>query len=238
MPNSDALAEKWLTFGLAFVGGYGDAAGLVLAKTFTGHVTGNLVLVAISLVSRDERATLAHFVAIGTFLFGVFLSILVAHLLHEWPSWSYLPAIMSIEVILIGVSSWAMSMRAAIGVGIFIVCVSLALGLQNGALRRTGGISVHTTYLTGMITRLITTEADKIGSLATAPPPPGPDPTIVVLGGIWASFALGAATGAATAFQFRDRGILGVAFILLALIVRCLALRRKGDAAASNKNLQ
>ena len=40
-------ADTWLSFVLAFVGGYGDAASFVLAKTFTGHVTGNLVLAAI-----------------------------------------------------------------------------------------------------------------------------------------------------------------------------------------------
>ncbi len=34
----------WLSFGLAFVGGYGDAASYIIADTFTGHVTGNLVL--------------------------------------------------------------------------------------------------------------------------------------------------------------------------------------------------
>jgi uncharacterized membrane protein YoaK (UPF0700 family) len=31
--------DTWLSLGLTFVGGYGDAAGFVLAKTFTGHVT-------------------------------------------------------------------------------------------------------------------------------------------------------------------------------------------------------
>jgi uncharacterized membrane protein YoaK (UPF0700 family) len=39
--------DEQLSLGLAFVGGYGDAAGFILAKTFTGHVTGSLVLAAI-----------------------------------------------------------------------------------------------------------------------------------------------------------------------------------------------
>ncbi len=34
--------NSWLSFGLAFVGGYCDAAGYVLARTFTGHITGTL----------------------------------------------------------------------------------------------------------------------------------------------------------------------------------------------------
>jgi hypothetical protein len=64
-----------------------------------------------------------------------------------------------IEVILIVAASLALSSGLAHGVGIFVIFLSLALGLQNGAFRRVGGISVHTTYLTGMITSLISTEA-------------------------------------------------------------------------------
>ena len=37
--------DRWLSF----VGGFGDAAGFVLSKTFTGHVTGSLVLGAIAM---------------------------------------------------------------------------------------------------------------------------------------------------------------------------------------------
>jgi len=47
-------------------------------------------------------------------------------------------------------------------------------GLQNGAFRRVGGISVHTTYLTGMITSLIASEAEKYAS--EPPPVKAPDP--------------------------------------------------------------
>jgi uncharacterized membrane protein YoaK (UPF0700 family) len=65
------------------------------------------------------------------------------------------PTIMGIEVILIVASSFAMSSDVAHGVQIFVISVSLALGLQNGAFRRVGGISVHTTYLTGMALRVV-----------------------------------------------------------------------------------
>ena len=62
--------DMWLSLGLAFVGGYGDAASFVLAKTFTGHVTGNLVLAAIAVAAHDWRAMLGHLSAIVTFLIG------------------------------------------------------------------------------------------------------------------------------------------------------------------------
>jgi uncharacterized membrane protein YoaK (UPF0700 family) len=54
MSTSDRPADAWLSFGLAFIGGYGDAASFVLAKTFTGHVTGNLVLGAIGNTAPHE----------------------------------------------------------------------------------------------------------------------------------------------------------------------------------------
>jgi uncharacterized membrane protein YoaK (UPF0700 family) len=107
------------SFGLAFFGGFGDAASFVLAKTFTGHVTGNLVLTAI-VVAAD----MAH------------------------------------------------------GVEIFVIFVSLALGLQNGAFRRAGGISVHTTHLTGMLTSLISTETERYASETVPPTVRAPDPKI------------------------------------------------------------
>ncbi len=47
MLSTNRQTDTWVSFGLAFVGGYGDAASFVLAKTFTGHLTGNLVLAAI-----------------------------------------------------------------------------------------------------------------------------------------------------------------------------------------------
>jgi uncharacterized membrane protein YoaK (UPF0700 family) len=59
--------DTWLSFGLAFVGGYGDAASFILAKTFTGHVSGNVVLGAIAIAARDWRATLGSLSAIVAF---------------------------------------------------------------------------------------------------------------------------------------------------------------------------
>ena len=54
MLSNISHTDACLSLGLAFVGGYGDAASFVLAKTFTGHVTGNLVPVAGGQLA-DER---------------------------------------------------------------------------------------------------------------------------------------------------------------------------------------
>jgi uncharacterized membrane protein YoaK (UPF0700 family) len=210
----------WLSFGLAFVGGYGDAASFVLAKTFTGHVTGNLVLGAIAVATHDWRAMLGPLAAIVTFLIGVLLSTLLARPLKAWPSWPLLPTIMGIEVILIVGASVAVASAVAHGVAVFVIFVSLALGLQNGAFRRAGGISVHTTYLTGMITRLLSKEAEKYASEVAPAPVTHPDPQIGLLSGIWIAFVLGAGSGAAMVLHFKALGMLGAALVLLWLILQ------------------
>src|ERR1700693_2648619 len=47
---------------------------------------------------------------------------------------------------------------------LFIVCMCLALGIQNGALEKTNGISVHSTYMTGMVTTLMQKSFDTLSS--------------------------------------------------------------------------
>ena len=220
MLSNISHTDACLSLGLAFVGGYGDAASFALAKTFTGHVTGNLVLAAIAVAANDWRATLGPFSAIVTFFIGIFLSVLIVRPLKAWSSWPLLPTIKGIEVILIVAASLALSSGLAHGVGIFVIFLSLALGLQNGAFRRVGGISVHTTYLTGMITSLILTEAEQYASEEVPHDVRAHDPKIQLPCGIWIAFALGAGTGAAMVFHFGALEMLGAALLLIAVALR------------------
>jgi uncharacterized membrane protein YoaK (UPF0700 family) len=212
--------DAWLSFGLAFVGGYGDAASLVLAKTFTGHVTGNLVLGAIAVAASDWRAMLGHLSAIVTFLIGVLLSTLITRPLKAWPAWPLLPTVMGIEVILIVAASLTLASHLIDGAELFVIFVSLALGMQNGAFRHAGGIGVHTTYITGMITSLIATQAEKHTSAVVSPPVGVLDPEMDLLFGIWIAFVVGAGIGAAMVLHFRALGMLGAPLVLVLLILQ------------------
>jgi uncharacterized membrane protein YoaK (UPF0700 family) len=226
--------DAWLSFGFAFVGGYGDAAGFLLAKTFTGHITGSLVLGAIPVAAHDWRGALAHFSATACFLIGIPLSVLITRLLAARQGWPLLTITMGIEVMLIVVAYSALASHAAQSVEMLVICLSFALGLQNGAFRRTGGISVHTTYLTGLITSMVATEAEKYGSAATPRVTDALEPKSRVIRGIWAAFFAGATMGAVAVFQLRELGILGAAFILLAMMVwNSLAASREQQAAAA-----
>lgn len=209
--------DRWLSFSFAFIGGYGDAAGFVLAKTFTGHITGSMVLAAISVVARDWRTLLPHLTAIIGFLSGVLFSVFFARLV-AWPPWPVLRAIITIEVVLIIAGHFFLTFPSVGRLEVFVACLSLALGLQNGAFRRVGGVSVHTTFLTGLITGLIAFEAEAHASQTATHALPPDAGKRTLLYGIWITFFLGAAFGAAMAFRFPQFGILGIAVLLLALI--------------------
>ncbi len=216
--------DSWLSFGLAFVGGYCDAAGYVLAKTFTGHITGTLVLAAISLAGHDWRTLLRHLSAIALFLTGVIL-ILVSERFTRTSSRFLLPIVMGAEIVLISTAYLVLTSDLTARFGLFVSCMSLALGLQNGAFSQAGGISVHTTYLTGMITSLLKTEAQRHSSETTAHDKLASDLKVSLLGGIWLVFILGATVGAAMVFWLGAPGVIGAALLLLAILI-CVCVSR------------
>jgi uncharacterized membrane protein YoaK (UPF0700 family) len=207
-------SDAWLYLALSFVGGYGDAAGFVLARAFTGHATGNLVLGAVATAAGDLPRALSHFSAVAVFLIGAFLGAWVMQLRKP----SRLSLVLALELILIVSAPLIFSAHLG-GTEAFVMCVSLALGLQNGAFRGVGGIGVHTTYLTGMITNLISSEAEKYSSRLVPPSASAYNPKIALIAQIWIAFILGATAGAAATLHFKQWGMFGIGFILLVVIL-------------------
>jgi len=205
----------WLYLALSFVGGYGDAAGFVLARTFTGHATGNLVLGAIATAARDFPKALSHFSAVAAFLFGVFLGAWVIQLRKSFQ----LSLVLAPELILIVSAPLILTAQLG-GTQAFVMCVSLALGLQNGAFRRMGGIGLPTTYLTGMMTSLISSEAEKYSSHSVPFTTSAYNPKITLIPQIWLAFILGAISGAAATLHFKQWGMFGNSLVLLVVILR------------------
>ena len=207
----------WLSLGLAFVGEYEDAASFVLAGTFTGHITGAFVLAAISVASHDWPTFSLRLMGIALFLAGILLSTILEHFAARAPSEVLLPWVMGTEIVLILASYVALTSHVAIRIGLFVSCMSLALGLQNGAWRSAGGISVHTTYLTGMVTDLVTSAAERRRPA---------DPKVSILFSIWAAFVFGAGIGAAMVLRFEALGTLGAVPLLLAMMICQTAAQR------------
>jgi uncharacterized membrane protein YoaK (UPF0700 family) len=189
-----------------------------------------LVLAAISVAGHDWRTCFRRLSAVALFLTGILVSLSLERPAATRLFGSSLPAAMGVEVLLITAAYFALTSHLPARPELFIGCMSLALGLQNGALRRAGGVSVHTTYLTGMITDLITTEAEKYNSRATRRDESVPDPKVSLLCSIWLAFVLGAAAGATMVLRLKVLGILGAALLLLVLMI---PVARAGRFAAT-----
>jgi uncharacterized membrane protein YoaK (UPF0700 family) len=142
-----------ISIGLAFIGGYADAASFLLAHTFTGHLTGNCVLGAVSAASKEWNLAADRLLAATVFIAGILFSLAISRFLPIRLRRYSLAMAMVLEVFLIMSASLLLANKA--NNEFFIVCMCLALGIQNDALHKTNGISVHSTYMTGMVTTLI-----------------------------------------------------------------------------------
>ena len=221
-----------ISIGLAFIGGYADASGYLLAGAFTGHLTGNCILAAVSAASKEWFLTLDRLLAVVVFLAGILLSLILNRFVPVRLRQYSLAVAMVIEVLLFLSASLLLSKEAARQ--LFIVCMCLALGIQNGALHKTNGISVHSTYVTGMVTTLIQQTFDHYSSKGSPEENSAKDSvrlTMRILATMWISFIFGAAAGSVIVSSFQRIGLWGIVLPLVLLIVAEIRKQLRLDSA-------
>jgi uncharacterized membrane protein YoaK (UPF0700 family) len=156
--SADAI-ENLVVIALACTGGYADAASFLLAGTFTGHVTGNVILAAISLGTGKYRELGIHLLAIGLFSFATGAGVLLSRAFANTAA--ALMRALCIEMTLVAFAMLCTLEHISRTSIPLIACLCLALGLQNGVFSKSLGVSVHATYLTGNATRLLTSILQK-----------------------------------------------------------------------------
>lgn len=208
------------SIGLAFVGGYADASSYLLARTFTGHLTGNCVLAAVSAADKDLNLTLDRLLAVVVFLGGIFFNLILARFTPVRFRQFSLAITMFLEILLF--LSASLFLRAEGSQELFIVCMCLALGMQNGALNKTNGISVHSTYMTGMVTGLMQKSFDHLFANRSSKEHSSRDSarlTLQVPASMWMSFIFGAVTGSVLVSSLHTTGLLGIVLPLILFIL-------------------
>lgn len=219
--TAEPRSEDWFIFGLAFVGGYSDAISYTFVGTFTGHLTGNSVLSAISIATHNWSLTTNSVIAIVTFLLGVILSSIVSRFAHRQRQSSPEAFSLCIEAALILIAvGLGKALRQLPNRLLFTVFMCLALGLQNGTWREVSGQTIHTTYITGMTSKFVEYIAERLKYdqshhriVQTSPD----HFTLRFSPAILIGFLLGALSGANMALYFRSVAATGVAVLLLLL---------------------
>ncbi len=174
---------------LALAGGFADAAAYLLVGSFTGHITGNTVLGAIALGAGKIDAFWLRLTAVVAFLLATGAGILLPRLGLGKNGTFALALFM--EAALVGVAPLPTITHGSPTKLFMLLCLCVALGLQNGTFSKSEGVSVHATYITGDATSLL-------GALLRRPDAgsskksPNKGTTVTVLSVIWPSFAVGA----------------------------------------------
>jgi uncharacterized membrane protein YoaK (UPF0700 family) len=146
--------DQRIALALAAVAGFVDVVSyLTLDRLFTAHMTGNTSKLGVALARGDLAAALPLAIAPPLFGVGVAVGTLLADARRP-------AAAVGLQGVLIATF---MVEAAKLGAGghtsaTFLTleaCATMALGLQTAALTRIGGVTVRTSYVTGVLTNLV-----------------------------------------------------------------------------------
>jgi uncharacterized membrane protein YoaK (UPF0700 family) len=145
-----------------------DAIVYIIAHVFTANMTGNAVLLGISLGTAVSTATVRSLVALITFIAGIVLgAIVVADKGQEVP-WRRIRLAVLLESVVLGIFAavffMPLSRESEATVEALIVLSAFAMGLQSATVKRLNLPGIATTYITGTMTSLISGLVHRWGS--------------------------------------------------------------------------
>ncbi len=214
--RSPAALKNSMVLLLTGAAGYVDAVSyLALGRVFTANMTGNTVLLGLSVVLGDADGTGRALLALGGFLVG---GVAGAWIAYRGPSEEGWPRGVTIALIVECVLLAALANDRSEVLGVRVVLAAVAMGIQSAAARRLDVLGVATTFVTGTLTSLVSLIA-RHGVLASAS---GHGKRL--LAAVWVVYVVGAmAAGAATQLA-ADLALL--APVLLVAVVATTAAAR------------
>jgi uncharacterized membrane protein YoaK (UPF0700 family) len=230
-PVAPLAGPLLLVVALAAVTGCLDAVSLArITHTFVGFQTGNLVLVGLGVGRRDVASAAGPAVAVLAYLGG---SVLTPTLLRTGApserasvrrllSLAASLLVVNVVVVLVGAGVDGPAPTGATRYASIVVS-ALAMACQTPVVRRVAGVSVSSTFSTGMLTRL----GQSFGALRD--PALRPRELIVarVLGSTVVAFVVGAIVGGLALRAF-DNGAVVAPAASLVLVWALVVTRRIG----------
>jgi uncharacterized membrane protein YoaK (UPF0700 family) len=193
---------------LCLIGGSADAISYLRYGTFVGAMTGNTVLLGIDIVGGRADRAIYHLCIIATFLSAVILT--RTALLSRAPV--AIPLV--VGAVLLGATELIAGKWSA-------VLAAAALGLQNAAVLKIGGVPVNTVFITGDLVTL--------GSAVPRAAEPGERNELSLLAVAWIAYAAGAVIGAAALYFVVYPMIVPAVLALAAAIVETKAAAGGAD---------
>lgn len=169
----------WFRAGLlCFIAGFVDAVGYVdLGGVFAANMTGNTVLLAMSMAQGQWANTVVYIITLASFSAGV----AVAYLLEA----RHIRVPLLIEAALIAAVAILAPDKT-----IALIMLAAAMGLQAASMTRFGTVTISTVVVTSVIVRIVE------GTISRNKPP-DIALTMPVLAAAWLAYAIGAAASVA-----------------------------------------
>jgi len=210
---SEEREKAWLALLLAWVAGFADSFGFVtLDGIFTSHISGNSVSVSALLAQRHWSDAGFHACAILSFISGFFIGMVIEAAGRRLRVRRRFGLAVALEAGLLLVFLFfgekvARPGALSLSAGSFFLLLALlagAMGVQSASLRRVRGQSVHTPYVTGMLTQsmenavaLLFNGYDRWRRLSPEAAAGGREhfSRMIFYGGIWLLFVIGSVCG-------------------------------------------
>lgn len=242
-PVSPIESDRLGSAVLAWVGGFVDAAGfLILMGLFTAHMSGNSTGLGVALATGHWDEAIRRGFVIPVFVLATMAGVAWIEIRTESnPSVAArnraIADVLGAEVLMLAVffalGTWmGAPISLATRPGEFVAATSaaaVAMGLQNAALRRVQTTSVHTTFVTGMLTEFAVGIVRWILASRRGNAEEGRHARSAaeIAGLVWSAYAVGAVIGAWLVARHGVRMILLPAAILAFVALRLV--RRKAS---------
>lgn len=243
-PHAQVREKAWLALMLALVAGCIDAVGyMVLLKVFTAHMSGNSAASAVYTGEGKGSEAFHRAFPIPLFVLGVATGAALSEALARRGLRRIFTVAVTLEAALLLVFLLIGAPALHDGViledppwrfYLLVALPTLAMGVQNATLRRVGGVTVRTTYISGMLTNVAEQTVQYLfwlrdhwaghrGGLRALLRLSTEQPSFYRLGlqlGIWLAFLLGAILGVCATLRW---GLLSLAgpIICLAIVAAC-----------------
>jgi uncharacterized membrane protein YoaK (UPF0700 family) len=168
---------------LVMIAGYADAIGFLQHRAFAGQMTGNTILLAISLAEAGWSQAGFYLAVIASFLIGVAISGSLVRLGYA-------------QALALSLAAVALAICAFVTARWGALLLAFAMGAQNAAATHFGAATLNTVFITGDLQKLFEKVLAWLWQPASASKDEASSAGFATLALVWVEYFAGALIGA------------------------------------------